>query len=526
MASMSRVKIKLVFFAAILSVISLQTEGFSQIWKDKPIHKLTFPQYEATLNLWANKFKDRLSLEKIGATLEGTPIYMLKITNKDIPDDDKQVALLSALHGGPERSGSTGIMALTEWLLSNDKEAVETRKKQVVLIIPIINHYSYFVKEQPGNSQNIDAYTGGGASNWDFEKLKYKKPDKSPEIAAFLDVVDRYTPDINVDFHGTGLSYSGQIMFEVSGTAYSNSVLRPWDWRITEAIVEAGRKAGFPSDRAEADAQQMQSVPGLGKMEGQAWRGRPQFYTAQYAYLKYHTLLSALEIAWEASAVARGRGMLGIGNRIWPGENKSGYPVNKVHAFVGRYVTSFGNTPGQQRESRIELWQKQTAFSHGVIYPETEGRESFVVGLTPEGSKMMESNLTSFVNNLRSDTSINATSIEAYIKKGPERILSIEKSIKTALLQGRIQNGLGLRLRIPYANAKIEDIRLNGHALQKNSSDGYETWIGDGYLQVQINVPPQKASRMDIAIVTCEYKPGLKRTYGWQPPKEVLDALK
>lgn len=527
-------------YALFMTILMTGMSLHAQIWKEAPLHRLTSAEYEMTLDFWSKKYKDRLTVEKIGSSAEGDGIFMLKISNKKVPDSHKQIALITALHGGPERSGTTSLLALTEWLLSDDREAVETRNKQTVLIIPIINPYSYFITDQFRNSKNIDPYTGGGVANWDFEQLVYKKLDESPEINALLKVVDEYKPDINLDFHGTGLqeytveqkkasnhlSYRGQIMFEVSGLAYSNSVLRPWDWRITEAMVEAGKQAGFPSDRGEADAQQLQWAAGLGKMEGQTWRGRPQFYTAQYGYLKYHTLLSALEVAWEASGVARAKGMLRIGNGIWPGEKIPGYPVNKVHAFVGRYVTSWGSTASQLRASRVELWQKQAGFSHGIIYPETEGRESYVVGLTSKGLEMMDSDLETFVSRLTTDTSIHATEVERYIKKGPEIKLAFEKSNKTGLQQGHIQNGLGLRLRIPYVNAKIVDIRVNGHVIRPGAIDGYETWAGEGYLQLQINIPPQKATKMDIAVVTCTYSPNEKRSYGWAPPKEVLDGLK
>ena len=217
--------------------------------------------------------------------------------------------------------------------------------------------------------------------------------------------------------------------------------------------------------------------------------------------------------------------LLRIGNTVWEGEKRSGDPVNKVHSFVGRYVTAWGKTASELRESRVELWQKQAAFNHGVIYPETEGRESFVVGLTEKGKSMMDEDFHKFVTNIQQDESINAKEIESYIKKGPEIKLAFEKSGRKGLQEGFIQKGLGLRLRIPFATAFIKNIRLNGHLLKPGIYDGYETWIGDGYLQVQINIPPAKAALMDIAIITCEYDSKQKRSYGWAPPREVLKAL-
>ena len=40
---------------------------------------------------------------------------------------------------GPERTGTTGAMAFAEWCLSDDPLAVETRKKQIVLVMPCVN---------------------------------------------------------------------------------------------------------------------------------------------------------------------------------------------------------------------------------------------------------------------------------------------------------------------------------------------------------------------------------------------------
>jgi hypothetical protein len=130
------------------------------------------------------------------------------------------------------------------------------------------------------------------------------------------------------------------------------------------------------------------------------------------------------------------------------------------------------------------------------------------------------------VANLKKDTSINSSAIETFIKKGPEIKLAFEASSKTGLQQGSISSGFGLRLRIPYADAGIESLKLNGHALSRSNSDGYEIWKGDGFLQVQIHVPPSKVTKMDLAVVTCEYSTKTKRTYGWTPPREVLDKLK
>ena len=51
------------------------------------------------------------------------------------------------------------------------------------------------------------------------------------------------------------------------------------------------------------------------------------------------------------------------------------------------------------------------------------------------------------------------------------------------------------------------------------------TLQANGFTQVQINVPPEKAAACTLFVVTCGYVPDVKRSYGWQPPPEVLKQL-
>ncbi|MFT5469546.1 MAG: hypothetical protein ACI8UO_004667 [Verrucomicrobiales bacterium] len=507
-----------------------------KVWEEGPVHRLTLEEYEATLEFWQERHGDRLVVEEIGESLEKMKIHLLRITENVESEDeaeDKQVALITALHGGPERSGTTGTLALTEWLLGDSPEAAEIRRKQVLLVMPIPNPYAYFVTDRFGNSLKIDPYTGGSTAGWDFETMTFKSPERSPEVAAFLSVVDRFQPEVHLDLHGTGLQeypeanlgarerYRGQTMTEITGSAYSNFSLRPWDWRITEAMIAAGNKAGFPSDRFEADAQQLLTGPGI-ENSGQFWRGRAQFYSALYGYARYHTMIGALEIGWEESGVARARGLLEIGNEIWDSEFESGYPVDRVKGFIGHYLTSTGSTAKARRKSRVELWQKQARMSQGVLYPQTAGRDTFFLGLTEAGVELLDGELETVLDRLDAHPEFDGDAVRAFMESGPEIKLAMEKGNgRGALQDGRIENGFGVRLRVPYRKAEIIDVRVNGHEV-----DDYRTKIGGGFLQVQIDVSPEFARKMDAAVVTCAYIPNEQREYGWEPPIEVLERLK
>ena len=506
-------------------------------WEGKKVHRVTLEEYQATMEHWEKRHPKILQVAVMERSAEGHPIYLLKITDSTVSAEDKQVALVTAMHGGAERSGSTTALHLTQWLLGDDPEAAEMRRRQVILVMPIIDPYAFFEGLRSRNSAGIRSYQGGGAENWDLETLTYRKLDQAPEIKAFLRVVDRYKPDAYVDLHGTGLQsyppekigdgkrYQGQTMFEVTGSAYSNFALRPWDWRISEAMIQAGLDAGYPSDRYEADAQRGFWAPELDSLADRLWTGRPLFYTAQYAYIRYHTLLTVLEIGWEKSGMERVKGLLRLGNRPWQGEPYSGYPVDRVKNYIGHFVTSWGGTAGERRRSRIELWEKQAGFTQAVLYPQTDGRDTYVVALDEEAAGILDTEPKSFLSNLARLPYVNQNAVESFVGMGPEVLLSISEAKGRGGSGGLAQNGVGFRLRLPYRKPELLDVRLNGHLLEKSARDGYQSWYANGFTQVQIHVPPDKARKTGLFIVTVGYVPDEKREYGWIPPREVLESL-
>ncbi|MBN1346007.1 MAG: hypothetical protein JXQ73_25190 [Phycisphaerae bacterium] len=500
------------------------------------MHRVTRLEYEQTLRFWSQKHSDRLVVEEVGKSAEGMPIFLLSITDRSVPDNDKQVCLISSLHGGPERSGTTTILHLTEWLLSDDSEAAEVRRKQIVLLMPIINPNAFFVTDRFGNAHGIDPYTGSGPKNWDLKTMTFMAADKSPEIMAFLSVIDRYQPEVNADIHGIGLQeypedklgerrmYQGQTMFEITGSAYSNYTLRPWDWRVTEAMIAAGKAAGYGSDRFEADAQQCFWGPDAQPIADRFWLGRPRFYTAQVAYAKYHTMVMACEVGWEESGVARLKGLLRIGNNVWEGEPIAGYPVDRVKSFCGHFVAAWGQTADERRRSRVELWNRQGAFTMAMLYPQTDGRDTFVCAVGREADKRLDPDKAKFVAGLRDREGFRAEAIRAFVDDGPELKFYVARGRADGAQRDRpITNGMALRLRLPYRSPELLDLRLNGHLLAESRTDGFHKWFADGYTQVQINIPPDKTREGGLFVVTCAYKPDVRRTYGWKPPLEVTN---
>jgi hypothetical protein len=320
--------------------------------------------------------------------------------------------------------------------------------------------------------------------------------------------------------------YSGQTMFESSGAAYSNFALRPWDWRVTEAMVASAREAGYGSDRYEADSQRAYSGPAMAGIADRVFGGAPLFYTAHYGYAKYHTLILAMEIGWEESGVARLRGLFKLGNRVWEGEPEAGYPVDRVQGFLGHFLVAYGKKADQRRRSRVELWQRQGGFANAILYPQTDCRDTYILATSAQAAKALDTDKHKFVANLKNRPGFCAEAIEAFVEAGPEAKLYSEPAAAPAAAAGPIEHGLAMRLRIPYRKLELVDLRLNGHRIPEHPIDGYQAWYADGYTQVQINIPPEKAKANDLWVVTCAYAPDVKRSTGWTPPKELLQRVK
>ena len=87
-------------------------------------------EFETTLTFWARKHPELLKLDRLGESESGLGIHLLKITDSSVEDRFKQVVLVTSLHGGPERSGTTTALHFVEWLLGDSEEARETRRNQ------------------------------------------------------------------------------------------------------------------------------------------------------------------------------------------------------------------------------------------------------------------------------------------------------------------------------------------------------------------------------------------------------------
>jgi len=467
---------------------------------------------EALLKRWQAERPDAVTLETAGESVEGRPVYAIHLTDPDSDANAKEHVLITALHSGVERSGTTTVFAIMEWLLSDDPLARETLRRQVVVCMPVPNPDGY-VKGQAGGVYN--AWTLDGP----------KDPDAVPEAVAVQRAMDALQPDVHADIHGLSMDFARYIMLENSGSSYSNLALRSYHGEIGRMMDDAALAEGYPSDWQESDAERIFWGPELEAMSHKLWVGRPQIYAATYCYNRYHTLLSATEVCWARSGLLRHQRLLQIGNETWPGEPCPGYPTRVIASNNYHMIAAYGQDAAARRRSRVELWSKLKQISFGQSDPPVEGKILYLCCTSPSAKRKWLGNtvMTDLVDSLSKHPEVDIEPIRRFTagwpngQNRPEAYVHLSSGEAKEEDAAPIEHGLSIRLRIPYGKATLTDLRLNGRTIEPSETDGHSTWVARGYTYVQVNIPPCRSRTHDLFLITCAYDPGETREH-WRVP--------
>src|SRR5689334_4087779 len=167
-----------------------ETDTAAKLWPP-------FEEIETRLKNWVTGRPGLLKLEVHGKTAQGRALYSVHLNDPIAPESDKEHVLITAQHSGIERSGTTTILLLLEWLLSGEPMAREILKRQHIIAMPVVNPDGYMAGSH-ANSLGLDPYTA-----WDLAGPK--EAAKSPEAVAVQMIMDRHQPEVHADVHGIDL---------------------------------------------------------------------------------------------------------------------------------------------------------------------------------------------------------------------------------------------------------------------------------------------------------------------------------
>ncbi|MBN1106129.1 MAG: hypothetical protein JXL84_22155 [Deltaproteobacteria bacterium] len=341
--------------------------------------------------LWLDRFVEenkRIAHKEIlGKSTGGWDVPAVFVTNGDRPDQDKQIAVVTAARHGQEFGARVVAPEILRFLAS--EEAGKIRDTQKVIVVPVVNPEG-FVANQFCSSRTSLTRT---------ERL-------------VLGCLFRANPpDMIIDYHSLG---------EKAGSKYDMGdmeVILPANttrWAVDEQVhlhvaqrmVDAAEEAGWPyeihtlEDLAAyyfgekevgnmpwtflkekmyllhmQDSHDDYDIPeeaALNTMTGQAGQTTYTNYTCGPAYMKWHSLVFGMEVNHGAipdagdvgeSGMVPCTALLKMGSERFSWEKDPGYPVNILHGDFRVSIRPVGRNAAERRASRIRIWGERAHFN-------------------------------------------------------------------------------------------------------------------------------------------------------------------
>jgi hypothetical protein len=297
------------------------------------------------------------------------------VTNKSIVDDEKQIAIVTLARHGQERGARVVGPEILNYLASDD--ASETRDKQTVVVVPIVNPVGVVADEFNSTLYGIT----------DHEKM------------VFGNLCAAYTPDMMIDYHSLGKSdatkydrgdmeviipanstkwgMDEQIYQYVANKMAEAAAAKGWPYEIhtledLSFYYFGEQKTGRLPQRYLQEKVFLLHIQNLyehydfpEKMPGYT------NYTNGPAYLKWHTLVFGMETNHWSIKVEDGlaesgavpcQALLNMGNTRFPWEKDAGYPNNILCGDFRISIRSSGKSPGERRISREKIWNERANF--------------------------------------------------------------------------------------------------------------------------------------------------------------------
>jgi hypothetical protein len=365
------------------------------------------------------------------------PVIAFFLTDFSVSSSDKQNILFTAMHSGIEYSGANTLIRLIERLLDGSDSSMNFLKNYQIVIVPIVNPYSYEMgglENQHRTEFSCDPYS----DPWSVDGVA--DPSLNVEAAAIQALVDEFQPELFIDCHG--VFFKGQHMIENTGVSV-HGMSRPHNEIFACKINEASVEKGYHSEYLEL---RQKSLPVIPELAGRKYQTCSQKINAcVYAYHNYHTLAMVMEIGFVESGLARLLRALELGLIKWDGEIREGFPVNRVFGEGLEGLHPCSTARDKMRLERVTLWNNMHNYSYAVLYPQIPGSETYALLCS------------------------NAV-IPSYESIPEDSYLVYNPGIAPKLPDCPF----AISFKIPFSNASIKDITVNGESIPDNLWDWSE----------------------------------------------------
>ena len=330
---------------------------------------------------------DVVELHSLGLSAEGRDIKAMYITDKRVPLVEKEVAVIMGLRHGDEAGVAPAALSLLDWLVS--EKGAETRRKQLVIFIPVVNPDG-FVKQEFGAPR--DKISG----------------DESKII---LPLILKSQADMLLDIHSLE---RGNLEAVITGHTEHLGEDDLIHGLAVRRMMEGAAVAGYPY-----------VIHALGVQAVAPWLSTPRpsnYDTPSYnnwvcapAYEQLHSLVIGMEVndfylsddECGKSGLAAIIPLLELGNTRSSWEFASGYPNRIVRGNMLVSLRAAGQSAAERRESRMEIWQKRDFFTNPITMLPSKNRIKAKVKYSGEPL----SNAFSICCRIRGNPAINGVSL-------------------------------------------------------------------------------------------------------------------
>jgi hypothetical protein len=327
------------------------------------------------LDDWVVKNKGIARKEIIGKSPDQWDIPAIFITDENVPNDDKQIAVITLGRHGQELGTRVVGPEIIHHLCRNDAE--EIRKTQVVIVVPVVNPEGFVLNE----------FCSSRTSLTKTERL------------VLGGLFKKFPPDMMMDFHSLGKSAgSKHDQGDMEVIIPANTTRWAMDEQIHQYIAREMQKAaeseGWPYEihTLEDLATYYFGDTKIGNMPWSYLKEKVYLlhmqdfydnyhtpeedqytnYTCGPAYLKWHTLVFGMETNHyglsqagdiASSGLAPCSALLKMGSTRLPWEKDKGYPVNILHGDFRISIRPLGKNVSERRASRIRIWNERNNFN-------------------------------------------------------------------------------------------------------------------------------------------------------------------
>jgi len=298
----------------------------------------TMEDIHVKLSQLATLHPEAVEVTVIGKSFEGRDIPSAVLTDKGVPDDDKERVLVIAGQHGSEEGGRISALALIDWLLSD--QAGDTLKRQVVQVVPCVN--------PDGCERNTSATAEGVNLNRCYSVGG--KP-ATVEARAVWSVAQELQPELAVDMHGLAGGGPQDMVMPIYTRQYTEDGYI--HGLIARQMVASAAAAGFPHFTHD--------------LGWAGWMGSGASY-CERCYTQFHSLVFLTEsnesIYTPEEMYRSGRGritpLIRAGNVRWPWERYPGYPVRISQGSSSCSLRAEGATATERRSSRVDPERRGT----------------------------------------------------------------------------------------------------------------------------------------------------------------------